>query len=141
MSEKVKKSFVKIKSSDGEEFEVTDDVVKEIETLNTMATFGDEEQEEGDYKEQIPTFAMDGMSLKKILVWTECQIYFKQMDLKEIFKIIVAADFFSIETLSKEMCKKVFLENSHSVIDEAVNQFEDGTIVTFWRISKERTKL
>ena len=40
MSEKVKKSFVKIKSSDGEEFEVTDDVVKEIETLNTMATFG-----------------------------------------------------------------------------------------------------
>ena len=61
MSEKVKKSLVKIKSSDGEEFEVTDDVVKEIETLNTMATFGDEEQEEGDYKEQIPTFAMDGM--------------------------------------------------------------------------------
>ena len=135
------KSLVKIKSSDGDEFEVTDDVVKEIETLNTMSTFGDEEQEEGDYKEQIPTFAMDGMSLKKILVWTECQIYFKQMDLKEIFKIIVAADFFSNETLSKEMCKKVSVENSHSVIDEAVNQFEDGTIVTFWRISKERTKL
>ena len=35
----------------------------------------------------------------------------------------------SIETLSKEMCEKVFLENFHSVIDEVVNQFEDGTIV------------
>ena len=132
---------MKIKSSDGDEFEVTDEVVKEIQTLNTKVKYGDEEQEEGDYKEQVPTCAMDGMSLKKILVWTECQIYFKQMDLKEIFKIIVAADFFSNETLSKEMCKKVFVENSHSVIDEAVNQFEDGTIVTFWRISKERTKL
>ena len=100
------KSLVKIKSSDGDEFEVTDDVVKEIETLNTKVKYGDEEQEEGDYKEQVLTCAMDGMSLKKILVWTECQIYFKQMDLKEIFKIIVAADFLSIETLSKEMCKK-----------------------------------
>ena len=82
MSKRVKKSLLKIKSSDGDEFEVTDDVVKEIETRNTMVTCGDEEQEEGDYKEQIPTFATDGMSLKKILVWTECQIYFKQMDLK-----------------------------------------------------------
>ena len=92
MSEKVKKSFVKIKSSDGEEFEVADDIVKEMETLKTMVTFGDEEQETVDYKELIPTCVMDGMTLKKILVWAECQNYFKQMDLKEILKIIIDAD-------------------------------------------------
>ena len=118
---------MKIRSSDGEEFEVSDEVVKEMETLKTMATFGDEE--EGDCDEQIPTCAMDGITLKKILVWTECRNYFKKMDLKETFNLIISADFLANATLSEEMCKKVFLKNSQAVIDEAINQFEDGTIV------------
>ena len=55
---------VKIKSSDGDEFEVGDDVVRELETLKIMTKFSDDLDED----EHVPTCAVKGRSLKKVLV-------------------------------------------------------------------------
>merc|ERR1719481_190890 len=100
-----------------------------METLKTMTMFGDGGSDsENEGEEQVPTCATKGSTLKKILVWTECRNYFKQMNLKETFEIIVSSDYLANTCLLEEMCKKVFLNNSHSVINEAVSEFENGTL-------------
>ena len=44
MSKRFKKEFCKIKASDGDEFEVEDDVVKKMETLTTLTMLGEGDQ-------------------------------------------------------------------------------------------------
>ena len=72
MSKRAKKSKVKVKSSDGEEFVVDEELVNEMETLKTMTTFGDDD-------EQVPVCALNGRSLKDVLMWTEYQKRLKNM--------------------------------------------------------------
>ena len=43
MSERAKSSLLKIRSSDGDEFEFDDESVEEIETLKTMTMLNDDE--------------------------------------------------------------------------------------------------
>ena len=113
---------MKIKSSDGDEFDVEDEVVKKMETLETMTMLDDDD-------EQVPTCQVEGRFLKKAILWTDFQNNFKNMDLKNTFKVITTADYLGNSSLSEEMLKKVFLNNSDKDIDEAANQFKDGTII------------
>ena len=135
---KPKKPVLKIKSDDGDEFEVGDEVVKEMETLQTMTKYVDECEDD---EEQIPTCALKGRSLKKVLVWTEWYNYFKEMDLKETFDTIISADYLSNHLLLEEMLKKVFLNYSNKVIDEEGSKFEDSTIICLINDFKRRNEV
>ena len=134
MSKRAKKSLLKIKSSDGEEFEIDDEIVQEMETLKSMTMLDDDDKE-------IPTCAVDGRSLKKVLVWTAFQYYFKNKDLKEDFNTIITADYLANEGLTEEILKKVFLENSKEVIFEAAKNFEDATITSLLEGFKRRNEV
>ena len=129
---------LKIKSSDGDEFEVGDEVVKEMKTLKTMTEYGDEEE---DAEEQIPTCAIKGWSLKMVLIWTECNNYFKYMDLKDTFETIISADYLSNQPLLEEMFKNVFQNYSNKVIDEEGSKFEDSTIIRLLNDFKRRNEV
>ena len=93
---------MKIKSSDGDEFVVD----KDMETLKRMAKFCDDDDEE------VPTCAITGRSLEKVLAWIKYQHYFENMDLKETFDTIISADYLENERLSKAMLKKVLFRNN-----------------------------
>ena len=123
---KTKENINESNSYDGDVFEVDDEVVKEMEPLETMKKFvdGDEDDEK-----HIPTCAIKGRSLKMVLIWTECNNYFKDMDLKDNFETIISADYLSNQPLLEEMFKKVFQNYSNKVIDEEGNKFEDSTIL------------
>ena len=106
MAKRLKKSSMRLKSSDGEEFVVDEEVMKEMETLKRMTKFGDNDDDE------VPTCAIKGRSLEKVLVWIKYQDYFENMDLKETFDTIIAADYLENERLSKAMLKKVLFRNN-----------------------------
>ena len=120
MSKRAKRSFLKIKSSDGEEFVVDEELVIEMETLKTMTAFGEDD-------DQVPTCALDGKSLKEVLLWTEYQKKLENMDLNKTFNMIISADYLGNVSMLEKMLKKVFFENSMKAIDEAANKFDDGT--------------
>ena len=114
MSKRAKISHLKIKSSDGKEFIVDEELVNEMETLKEMTMFGDDD-------DQVPTCALNGTSLKEVLVFTEYQKKLKNMDLRGTFNMIISADYLANETLLEKLLKKVFLKNSFKDIDEAAS--------------------
>ena len=67
---RLKKSSMKLKSSDGDEFVVDEEAMKEMETLKRMAKFCDDDDEE------VPSYAIKGRSLEKVLAWIKYQYYF-----------------------------------------------------------------
>ena len=123
MARRLKKSSMKIKSSDGDEFVVDEEVMKEMETLKRMAKFCDDDDEE------VPSCAIKGRSIEKVLAWIKYQNYFENMDLKETFDTIIAADYLENESLSKAMLKRVFFKNNDKDVDEAANQYENGIVI------------
>ena len=94
-----------------------------------------------DDQEQIPTCPINGQSLEKVIRWTQCRNYFKEMDLKETFDTIISADFLANEELLDEMLKKVYIKNSQKVINQTANEFEDGTIVCLLDDFKRRNEV
>ena len=106
MAKRLKKSSMRLKSSDGEEFVVDEEVMKEMETLKRMTKLGDNDDDE------VPTCSIKGRSLEKVLVWIKYQDYFENMDLKETFDTIISADYLENERLSKAMLKKVLFKNN-----------------------------
>ena len=94
-----------------------------------------------DDQEQIPTCPINGQSLEKVIRWTQCRNYFKEMDLKETFDTIISADFLANEELLDEMLKKVYIKNSQKAINQTANEFEDGTIVCLLDDFKRRNEV
>ena len=77
-----------------------------METLKRMAKFCDDDDEE------VPSYAIKGRFLEKVLAWIKFQYYFENMDLNETFDSIIAADYLENERLSKAMLKKVLFRNN-----------------------------
>ena len=121
MSKRATKSM-KIKSSDGDEFDVDDDVLKEMETLKSMTMLDD--------SEHVPICALSSSSMEKVLLWTKYQNCFKNMDLTDTFEMIISADYLANESLLEEMLKSVFCNNSRKVIDEAANNYDNSTVTS-----------
>ena len=136
MSKRVKKSSLKIKSSDGDEFEVDDDIVTKMETLKAMTMLV-----EDDEKEQVPTCQIDGGSMRKVILWTDYQNNFKNMNLKDTFQLIMSSDYLGNESLSEEMLRKAFLNNSDKDIDEAAKQLGGATIIRLLDDFKRRNEV
>ena len=120
MSKRAKTSSLKIKSSDGDEFDVDDDVMREMETLKSLTMLDDDEH--------VPICALTSSSLERVLLWTKFQNCFKNMDLRNTFEMIISADYLANDSLLEEMLKNVFCNNSRKVIDEAANKFGNNTI-------------
>ena len=133
-SKRSKKSQVKLKSSDGEVFEVDHEIVADMETLKTMTMFEEEEQE-------VPICSVNSQDLKKVLVWTEYQNYFKDMSLRDTFKMIVAADYLENESLLQKMFRNVFCNYSFHEIDNAAEKFEDAKVISLLDNFKRSNKV
>ena len=113
---------MKIKSSDGDEFDVDDDVMREMETLKSLTMLDDDEH--------VPICALSSSSMEKVLLWTKFQNCFKNMDLTDTFEMIISADYLANESLLEEMLKSVFCNNSRKVIDEAVKNYDNSTVTS-----------
>ena len=136
MSKRVKKSSLKIKSSDGDEFEINDKIVTKMETLKAMTMlFADDEEE------QVPTCQIDGGSLRNVILWTDFQNNFKNMDLKDTFKMIKSSNYLGNKSLSEGMLKRAFLNNSDKDIDEVAKQIGDATIIRLLYDFKRRNEV
>ena len=133
MSKRAKTSSLKIKSSDGDEFDVDDDVMREMETLKSLTMLDDDEH--------VPICAVSSSSLEKVLLWTKFQNQFKNMDLRDTFEMIISADYLANESLLEEMLKSVFCNNSRKIIDEAANMFGNNTITSLLNNFKKRMKI
>ena len=135
MSKRVKKSSLKIKSSDGDEFEVDDDIVTKMETLKAMTMLV-----EDDEKEQVPTCQIDGGSMRKVILWTDYQNNFKNMNLKDTFQLIMSSDYLGNESLSEEMLRRHFSTIPTKILMKLLNSWEVPQLSASWMISKEGTK-
>ena len=81
--------------------------------------------------------------LEKIIQWTDyhkidhektekiawCIQYFN-VDLNELFEIIIAADYLEVENLLKESYRNVLINNKWEIIEDAASNFHDPKVVT-----------
>merc|ERR1719422_411480 len=81
--------------------------------------------------------------LEKIIQWTDYHkvdhektekiawyIQYFNVDLNELFEIIIAADYLEVENLLKESCHNVLINNKWEIIEDAASNFHDRNIVT-----------
>ena len=123
-------SAYKLQSSDGVIFTVDAATVKQMVTIQTMIDHEDEVSDE-----VTPVSMVKAQVLEKIIQWTEFQKsdhenteiawYFQyfDIDLKKKFEIIIAADYLEVETLLKESCRNVLMNNTWDIIEDAANNF------------------
>ena len=130
-------TFIKLQSSDGVIFPVDADTVKQMVTIQTMI---DHEDEDSDEVTPVPT--VNAKVLEKIIQWTEyhkidhekvekiawCIQYFN-IDLKNKFEIIIAADYLEVKSLLNESCWNVLINNKWEIIEAATNSFNNSKVI------------
>ena len=126
MAENRNVSTIKVKTMENMEFDISDDLLNDMQTLQNMKAFSDNCCEK--QNENIPICAVEGNILKFIIAWTESQNFLKNFDLIQIFKTVLTADYLQNEKISKELLRLVFENNSKEEIEEACNQFNNQTI-------------
>ena len=118
-------SLYKLESSDGKIFTVDAATVKQMVTIQTMI---DHEDEDSDEVTPVPT--VKAKVLEKIIQWTEYHkidhektekiawyIQYFNVDLNELFEIIIAADYLEVENLLKEACHNLLINNKWEIIE------------------------
>ena len=128
-------SSVKLKSSDGVIFTVDAATVKQMVTIQTMI---DHEDEDSDEVTPVPT--VKAQVLEKIIQWTDYQrvdheetemiawyIQYFNIELKEKFEIIIAADYLEVKSLLKESRHNVLINNDW---EKSASSFHDPKVVT-----------
>ena len=131
-------SRIKLKSRDGFISDVGVDVVKQMVTIKTML---EDLGSDGDSEEEVLIPNVRGAVLEKIINWTEFHAneddltkriawynQFFDLELIEIFDIIIAADYLDVETLFSESCRHVITENDKEDLEEAKNVFGDSKL-------------
>ena len=130
--------MLQLQSSDGVIFTVDAATVKQMVTIQTMI---DHEDEDSDEVTPVPT--VKAQVLEKIIQWTDYHkidhektekiawyiIYFN-IELKQKFEIIIAADYLEVERLLFESCRNVLINNKWETIQEAASSFHDPKVVT-----------
>ena len=131
-------SLYKLESSDGVIFTVDSAAVNQMVTIQTMI---DHEDEDSDEVTPVPT--VKAQVLEKIIQWTDYHkidhektekiawyiIYFN-IELKQKFEIIIAADYLEIKSLLNESCQNVLINNKWVIIEDAASSFHDTKVVT-----------
>jgi len=118
-------SLYKLESSDGKIFTVDAATVKQMVTIQTMI---DHEDEDSDEVTPVPT--VKAQVLEEIIQWTDYNkfdheksekiawyIQYFNVDLNELFEIIIAADYLEVENLLKESCRNVLINNDWEIIE------------------------
>ena len=131
-------TLISLQSSDGVIFTVDKEIVNHMVTIRTML---DHEDEDSDEVTPIPT--VNSQVLEKIIQWTEYHKIDHEMaekiawntqyfniDLSEIFEIIIAADYLEVKTLLNESCRNVLTSNKLEIIDDGASRFYDPKVVT-----------
>jgi S-phase kinase-associated protein 1 len=76
---------IRIQSSDKEEFTVSINVAKKMNTIRTMLEdLGIEDDEENEVKETLPLTTIEGKVLKKVIEWCEKRINDKEPNLDKL---------------------------------------------------------
>ena len=126
-------SSVKLKSSDGVILTVDAATVKQMVTIQTMI---DHEDEDSDEVTPVPT--VKAQVLEKIIQWTEYHkidhektekiawyIHYFNVELNNMFEIIIAADYLEVENLLNESCRNVLINNKWEIIEDAVYRLHE----------------
>ena len=127
-------SLYKLESSDGKIFTVDAATVEQMVTIQTMI---DHEDEDSDEVTPVPT--VKAQVLEKIIQWTDYQrvdheetemiawyIQYFNIELKEKFEIIIAADYLEVKSLLKESCRNVLINNDW---EKCASSFHDPKVV------------
>ena len=130
-------SSVKLQSCDGVIFTVDAATVKQMVTIQTMI---DQEDEDSDEVTPVPT--VEAQVLEKIIQWTEFHkidnektekiawyIQYFNVDLKKKFEIVIAADYLEVQSLLKESCRNILINNDWENIKDTASSFHGQTIV------------
>ena len=130
--------MLKLQSSDGVIFPVDAATVEQMVTIQTMI---DHEDEDSDEVTPVPT--VKAKVLEKIIQWTEYHkidhektekiawyIHYFNVELNNMFEIIIAADYLEVHSLLNESCHNVLLHNKWETSEDAARFFHDPTIVS-----------
>ena len=153
-------STIKLQSSDGVTFSVDPDTVKQMVTIQTMI---DQEKEESAEIRTVP--AVKAWILTKIIQWTKyhkifhrkkskstwCRNFFNVNktgprveagadldDLKNMFEIIIAADYLKVESLLEESFQHVLVKYEWRSIEDAAKDNKYATVVPLLQNHKRK---
>ena len=81
--------------------------------------------------------------MQKIIQWIEYHkidqektikiawyIQYFNVELKQKFEIIIAADYLEVKTLLNESCRNIFINNKWEIIEDVASNFHDPKVVT-----------
>ena len=130
-------SLIKLQSCDGVIFPVDASVVKQMMTIQTMI---DHEDEDSDEVTPVPT--LKAQVLEKIIQWTEYHkidhektenfawyINYFNVDLNELFEIIIGADYLDVKALLNESCRYVLIKNNWEAIEDAASNIQEPEVL------------
>ena len=131
-------SSLKLLSSDGIIFTVDPATVKQMVTIQTMI---DHEDENSDEVTPVPT--VKAQVLEKIIQWIEYHkidqektvkiawyIQYFNIELKQKFEIINAADYLEVENLQNESCSNVLINHKWKIIVDSARNFHDPKVIS-----------
>ena len=114
---------VKLKSSDGVIFTVDAATVKQMGMIQAMVDRWNSEK-------VVQVQSVNGQVLEKIIQWTDYHkvdsektekigwyIQYFNVDLNELFEIIIAADYLEVKSLLKESCRNVLINYDWKIIE------------------------
>ena len=115
-------SSVELKSSDGVIFMVDAATVNQMGMIKTMIKRWNSEK-------AVQLQSVNGQVLEKIIQWTDYHkvdsektekigwyIQYFNVDLNELFEIIIAADYLEVKSLLNESCRNVLINNDWEII-------------------------
>ena len=128
-------SSVELKSSDGVIFTVDAATVKQMGMIQAMI-------ERWNSEKVVQLHYVKAQVLEKIIQWTEYHkidhektenfawyINYFNVDLNELFEIIIGADYLDVKALLNESCRYVLINNNWEAIEDAASNFQEPEVL------------
>ena len=124
------KMSLSLQSSDGVIFPVDVETVKQMVTIKTMMDHEDKESDE-----VIPVPSVKTAALEKVIQWIQILLkneerinhlaFYSNLQLEEIFEILLAADYLEIKMLLDGSCQHILIDYSWESVLDATSVFHD----------------
>ena len=127
----------KLQSSDGMIFTIDAATVKQMMTIQTMI---DQEEEDSDEVTPIPT--VKAQTLDRLILWIEYHtidhenaekiawvIQYFNIDLKNIYEVIIAADYLEVKSLLRESLRNILINSKWKIIKDPSSGFHNQKVV------------
>ena len=120
----------KLKSSDGEIFEIDKNAVMQMVTIQTMV------EDLGESDEVIPVPTVNSFLLKKVIAWMKIinsnnddDDEFFDIDLKTKLELIIAADYLELSSLVREACFDVIMKSKQEDYEATAQDLDQKVLL------------